>query len=70
MLWIKIICNTRSSGHSAPLLLAPAEGWEALWALMALWAFLGALGSLFCSRQCQMKHNPIFILYDHIMILK
>ena len=32
---------TKSSGHYAPLLLAPAEG------LGALWALLGAFGPLF-----------------------
>ena len=35
----------RSSGRSAPFLLAPAEGWGALWAL------LGAFGPLFSSRR-------------------
>ena len=36
--------KTRSSGRSAPLLLAPAEGWGALQAPMALRAVLGAFG--------------------------
>ena len=35
---------TRSSGRSAPLLLAPAEGWGALRAPTALRAVLGAFG--------------------------
>ena len=35
---IQIVSYTRSSGRSAPLLLAPAEVWGALWAL------LGAFG--------------------------
>ena len=43
---------TRSLGHSAPLLLAPAEGWEALGAPMVLCTILGA----FHSRRYQNKH--------------
>ena len=33
---------TRSSGGSAPFLLAPVQGWGALQAPRALWALLGA----------------------------
>ena len=29
-----LICNARRSGRYAPILLAPAEGWGALWALI------------------------------------
>ena len=35
---------TRRSGRYAPILLAPAEGWGALWAPRALRALLGAFG--------------------------
>merc|ERR1712030_250090 len=41
-----VLYSTRSSGRSAPLLLAPAEGWGALRAPRALWALLGAFGPL------------------------
>ena len=38
----------RRSGHYAPILLAPVEGWEALWAPRALRALLGAVVGLQC----------------------
>ena len=36
--------KTRRSGRYVPILLAPAEGWGALWAPKALQALLGAFG--------------------------
>ena len=39
------IKKTRISGHYAPILQAPAEGWEALWAPRAPRALLRAFGS-------------------------
>ena len=43
---------TRSSGHSAPLLLAPTEGKGAL---------LGAFGPLFSSRRCKRRHTQFSV---------
>ena len=49
----------RSSGRSAPFLLAPAEGWGALRAPNGLGAVLGAFGPLF------IKTNYIFNQNSH-----
>ena len=46
----------RSSGRSAPFLLAPVEGWGAL---------LGVLGPLFLSRRCQNKHAQFSFKIGH-----
>ena len=49
--------TTRSLGCSAPLLLAPAEGWGALWAL------LGAFSPLFSSRRCKRRHSQFSVSF-------
>ena len=48
-IYIYTYIYTRSSGHSAPLLLAPAE------------ALLGAFSPLFSSRRCQTKHTQFIV---------
>ena len=46
---------TRSSGYSVLLLLAPAEGWGAIRAL------LGAFGPLFKSKRCKRRHTQFSV---------
>ena len=51
----------RSSGRSAPFLLAPAEGWGALRAPRALLALQGAFCPLFSSRRCKRRHTQFSV---------
>ena len=51
-IWFNI---TRRSVRYAPILLAPAEGWGALWAL------LGAFGPLFSTRRCKRRHTQFSV---------
>ena len=54
--WVLTWYNSRSSGHSAPLLPAPAEGQGALWAL------LGAFGPLFITIKLYFESEFLFFL--------
>ena len=47
--------TTRRSGRYAPILLAPAEGWGPIGAL------LGAFGPLFSSRRCKRGHTQFSV---------
>ena len=61
VVFIRLIFKTRRSGRYAPILLAPAEDWEALRAPRALRALLGALGPLFSSGRCLRRYTQFSV---------
>ena len=62
---ISVIYLTKSSGHSIPLLLAPAEDWGALWAPSGPWGPTGGLLPLVGSKLLKVNYmSRLFGLFS------